>query len=213
MMESNVLKYIVKTLVVVAILALIIIGVRRCKSAEDKLEGYETNWIALSNENNKNAKSSKLYEFKLSQLKYINDSLMNAMDSVRKSLNIKDKNTKGLCYVKSTILIHDTVLVNRIRDGDNSISIDTTINKKWYQIQLDYRGSKCNECKDTLIVSPKVTSEKYVVISTQKEYVDTPKKFWIQRIFQKKDEVIDVKVVETNPYIYSNENRFVKVIK
>ena len=212
-MESNVLKYIVKTLVVVAILALIIIGVNRCKSAEDKLEGYETNWIALSNENNKNAKSSKLYEFKLSQLKYINDSLMNAMDSVRKSLNIKDKNTKGLGYVKSTILIHDTVLVNRIRDGDNSISIDTTINKKWYQIQLDYRGSKCNECKDTLIVSPKVTSKKYVVISTQKEYVDTPKKFWIQRIFQKKDEVIDVKVVETNPYIYSNEDRFVKVIK
>ena len=212
-MESNVLKYIAKILIVVAILALIIIGVNRCKSAEDKLEGYETNWIALSNENNKNAKSSKLYEFKLSQLKYINDSLMNAMDSVRKSLNIKDKNTKGLGYVKSTILIHDTVLVNRIRDGDNSISIDTTINKKWYQIQLDYRGSKCNECKDTLIVSPKVTSEKYVVISTQKEYVDTPKKFWIQRIFQKKDEVIDVKVVETNPYIYSNENRFVKVIK
>ena len=213
MMESNVLKCIVKALVVVAILALIIIGVRRCKSAEDKLEGYETNWIALSNENNKNAKSSKLYEFKLSQLKYINDSLMNAMDSVRKSLNIKDKNTKGLGYVKSTILIHDTVLVNRIRDGDKTISIDTTINKKWYQIQLDYRGSKCNECKDTLIVSPKVTSEKYVVISTQKEYVDTPKKFWIQRIFQKKDEVIDVKVVETNPYIYSNEDRFVKVIK
>ena len=213
MMESNVLKYIVKTLVVVAILALIIIGVRRCKSAEDKLEGYETNWIALSNENNKNAKSSKAYELKISQMKYINDSLMNAIDSVRRSLNIKDKNTKGLGYVKSTILIHDTVLVNRIRDGDKTISIDTTINKKWYQIQLDYRGSKCNECKDTLIVSPKVTSEKYVVISTQKEYVDTPKKFWIQRIFQKKDEVIDVKVVETNPYIYSNEDRFVKVIK
>ena len=207
------LNRVIRASVVVAILALIIIGVRRCKSAEDKLEGYETNWIALSNENNKNAKSSKLYEFKLSQLKYINDSLMNAMDSVRKSLNIKDKNTKGLGYVKSTILIHDTVLVNRIRDGDNSISIDTTINKKWYQIQLDYRGSKCNECKDTLIVSPKVTSEKYVVISTQKEYVDTPKKFWIQRIFQKKEEVVDVKVVETNPYIYSDHERFIKVIK
>ena len=203
----------IEIIVACILLFILLYCVRRCQSNIAKLEGYETNWIALSNENNKNAKSSKLYEFKLSQLKYINDSLMNAMDSVRKSLNIKDKNTKGLGYVKSTILIHDTVLVNRIRDGDNSISIDTTINKKWYQIQLDYRGSKCNECKDTLIVSPKVTSEKYVVISTQKEYVDTPKKFWIQRIFQKKDEVIDVKVIETNPYIYSNENRFVKVIK
>ena len=203
----------IEIIVACILLFILLFCVRQCQSNLAKLEGYETNWIALSNENNKNAKSSKLYEFKLSQLKYINDSLMNAMDSVRKSLNIKDKNTKGLGYVKSTILIHDTVLVNRIRDGDNSISIDTTINKKWYQIQLDYRGSKCNECKDTLIVSPKVTSEKYVVISTQKEYVDTPKKFWIQRIFQKKDEVIDVKVVETNPYIYSNEDRFVKVIK
>ena len=203
----------IEIIVACILLFILLFCVRQCQSNLAKLEGYETNWIALSNENNKNAKSSKLYEFKLSQLKYINDSLMNAMDSVRRSLNIKDKNTKGLGYVKSTILIHDTVLVNRIRDGDKTISIDTTINKKWYQIQLDYRGSKCNECKDTLIVSPKVTSEKYVVISTQKEYVDTPKKFWIQRIFQKKDEVIDVKVVETNPYIYSNENRFVKVIK
>ena len=203
----------IEIIVACILLFILLYCARRCQSNLAKLEGYETNWIALSNENNKNAKSSKAYELKISQMKYINDSLMNAMDSVRRSLNIKDKNTKGLGYVKSTILIHDTVLVNRIRDGDKTISIDTTINKKWYQIQLDYRGSKCNECKDTLIVSPKVTSEKYVVISTQKEYVDTPKKFWIQRIFQKKDEVIDVKVVETNPYIYSNENRFVKVIK
>ena len=213
MMESNVLKYIVKTLVVVAILALIIIGVRRCKSAEDKLEGYENNWIALSNENNKNAKSSKLYEFKLSQLKYINDSLMNAMDSVRKSLNIKDKNLKGLGYIKSTVRIHDTVFVNRIRDGDKTLSIDTVINKKWYQIEIDYKGSRCSECKDTLIVSPKVSSEKYVVISTSKEYVDAPKKWWLQRIFQKKEEVVDVKVEEMNPYIYSDHERFIKVIK
>ena len=203
----------IEIIVACILLFILLFCVRQCQSNLAKLEGYENNWIALSNENNKNAKSSKAYELKISQMKYINDSLMNAMDSVRRSLNIKDKNTKGLGYVKSTILIHDTVLVNRIRDGDKTISIDTTINKKWYQIQLDYRGSKCNECKDTLIVSPKVTSEKYVVISTQKEYVDTPKKFWIQRIFQKKDEVIDVKVVETNPYIYSNENRFVKVIK
>ena len=203
----------IEIIVACILLFILLFCVRQCQSNLAKLEGYETNWIALSNENNKNAKSSKAYELKISQMKYINDSLMNAMDSVRRSLNIKDKNTKGLGYVKSTILIHDTVLVNRIRDGDKTISIDTTINKKWYQIQLDYRGSKCNECKDTLIVSPKVTSEKYVVISTQKEYVDIPKKFWIQRIFQKKDEVIDVKVVETNPYIYSNEDRFVKVIK
>ena len=207
------LNRVIRVSVVVAILALIIIGVRRCKSAEDKLEGYENNWIALSNENNKNAKSSKAFEFKASQLNYLNDSLVNQMNTIRKNMGVKDKNLKGLGYIKSTVRIHDTVFVNRIRDGDNSLSIDTVINKKWYQIEIDYKGSKCSECKDTLIVSPKVSSEKYVVISTSKEYVDTPKKWWFQRIFQKKEEVVDVKVVETNPYIYSDHERFIKVIK
>ena len=203
----------IEIIVACILLFILLFCVRQCQSNLAKLEGYETNWIALSNENNKNAKSSKLYEFKLSQLKYINDSLMNAMDSVRRSLNIKDKNLKGLGYIKSTVRIHDTVLVNRIRDGDKTLSIDTVINKKWYQIEIDYKGSRCSECKDTLIVSPKISSEKYVVISTSKEYVDAPKKWWLQRIFQKKEEVVDVKVVETNPYIYSDHERFIKVIK
>ena len=207
------LNRVIRASVVVAILALIIIGVRRCKSAEDKLEGYENNWIALSNENNKNAKSSKAYEFKASQLNYINDSLVNQMNTIRKSIGVKDKNLKGLGYIKSTVRIHDTLFVNRIRDGDKTLSIDTVINKKWYQIEIDYKGGRCNECKDTLVVSPKISSEKYVVISTSKEYVDAPKKWWLQRIFQKKEEVVDVKVVETNPYIYSDHERFIKVIK
>ena len=203
----------IEIIVACILLFILLFCVRQCQSNLAKLEGYETNWIALSNENNKNAKSSKAYELKISQMKYINDSLMNAMDSVRRSLNIKDKNTKGLGYIKSTVRIHDTVFVNRIRDGDKTLSIDTVINKKWYQIEIDYKGSRCSECKDTLIVSPKISSEKYVVISTSKEYVDAPKKWWLQRIFQKKEEVVDVKVVETNPYIYSDHERFIKVIK
>ena len=197
--------------IALSILLCISIYIDRCRIAQNK--SNEANLKAYIALNDTLRSTNRMFEFKASQLNYINDSLVNQMNTIRKNIGVKDKNLKGLGYIKSTVRIHDTVLVNRIRDGDKTLSIDTVINKKWYQIQLDYRGSKCNECKDTLIVSPKVTSEKYVVISTQKEYVDTPKKFWIQRIFQKKDEVIDVKVVETNPYIYSNEDRFVKVIK
>ena len=204
-------KILITLVIALTILLCISIYIDRCRIAQNK--SNEANLKAYIALNDTLRSTNRMFEFKTSQLNYINDSLVNQMDIVRKNIGVKDRNLKGLGYIKSTVRIHDTVLVNRIRDGDKTISIDTTINKKWYQIQLDYRGSKCNECKDTLIVSPKVTSEKYVVISTQKEYVDTPKKFWIQRIFQKKDEVIDVKVVETNPYIYSNENRFVKVIK
>lgn len=204
-------KILISLVIALSILLCISIYIDRCRIAQNK--SNEANLKAYIALNDTLRSTNRMFEFKASQLNYINDSLVNQMNTIRKNIGVKDKNLKGLGYIKSTVRIHDTVLVNRIRDGDKTLSIDTVINKKWYQIEIDYKGSRCSECKDTLIVSPKVSSEKYVVISTSKEYVDAPKKWWLQRIFQKKEEVVDVKVVETNPYIYSDHERFIKVIK
>ena len=204
-------KILIALVIALSILLCISIYIDRCRIAQNK--SNEANLKAYIALNDTLKSTNRMFEFKTSQLNYLNDSLVNQMNTIRKNIGVKDKNLKGLGYIKSTIMIHDTVLVNRIRDGDKTLSIDTVINKKWYQIEIDYKGSRCSECKDTLIVSPKVSSEKYVVISTSKEYVDAPKKWWLQRIFQKKEEVVDVKVVETNPYIYSDHERFIKVIK
>ena len=204
-------KILITLVIALSVLLCISIYIDRCRIAQNK--SNEANLKAYIALNDTLMSTNRMFEFKASQLNYLNDSLVNQMNTIRKNMGVKDKNLKGLGYIKSTVRIHDTVFVNRIRDGDNSLSIDTVINKKWYQIEIDYKGSRCSECKDTLIVSPKISSEKYVVISTSKEYVDTPKKWWFQRIFQKKEEVVDVKVVETNPYIYSDHERFIKVIK
>lgn len=204
-------KILIALVIALSILLCISIYIDRCRIAQNK--SNEANLKAYIALNDTLRSTNRMFEFKASQLNYINDSLVNQMNTIRKNIGVKDKNLKGLGYIKSTVRIHDTVLVNRIRDGDKPLSIDTVINKKWYQIEIDYKGSRCSECKDTLVVSPKVSSEKYVVISTSKEYVDAPKKWWLQRIFQKKEEVVDVKVVETNPYIYSDHERFIKVIK
>ena len=204
-------KILITLVIALAILLCISIYIDRCRIAQNK--SNEANLKAYIALNDTLKSTNRMFEFKTSQLNYINDSLVNQMNTIRKNIGVKDKNLKGLGYIKSTVRIHDTVFVNRIRDGDKTLSIDTVINKKWYQIEIDYKGGRCSECKDTLIVSPKVSSEKYVVISTSKEYVDAPKKWWLQRIFQKKEEVVDVKVVETNPYIYSDHERFIKVIK
>ena len=207
----NIEKMLITLVIALSILLCISIYIDRCRIAQNK--SNEANLKAYIALNDTLKSTNRMFEFKASQLNYINDSLVNQMNTIRKNIGVKDKNLKGLGYIKSTVRIHDTLFVNRIRDGDKTLSIDTVINKKWYQIEIDYKGSRCSECKDTLIVSPKVSSEKYVVISTSKEYVDAPKKWWLQRIFQKKEEVVDVKVVETNPYIYSDHERFIKVIK
>ena len=204
-------KILITLVIALSILLCISIYIDRCRIAQNK--SNEANLKAYIALNDTLKSTNRMFEFKASQLNYINDSLVNQMNTIRKNIGVKDKNLKGLGYIKSTVRIHDTVFVNRIRDGDKTLSIDTVINKKWYQIEIDYKGGRCSECKDTLIVSPKVSSEKYVVISTSKEYVDAPKKWWLQRIFQKKEEVVDVNVVETNPYIYSDHERFIKVIK
>ena len=204
-------KILIALVIALSILLCISIYIDRCRIAQNK--SNEANLKAYIALNDTLSSTNRMFEFKASQLNYLNDSLVNQMNTIRKSIGVKDKNLKGLGYIKSTVRIHDTVFVNRIRDGDKILSIDTVINKKLYQIEIDYKGGRCSECKDTLIVSPKISSEKYVVISTSKEYVDAPKKWWLQRIFQKKEEVVDVKVVETNPYIYSDHERFIKVIK
>ena len=204
-------KILISLVIALSILLCISIYIDRCRIAQNK--SNEANLKAYIALNDTLRSTNRMFEFKASQLNYINDSLVNQMNTIRKNIGVKDKNLKGLGYIKSTVRIHDTLFVNRIRDGDKPLSIDTVINKKWYQIEIDYKGSRCSECKDTLIVSPKVSSEKYVVISTSKEYVDAPKKWWLQRIFQKKEEVVDVKVEEMNPYIYSDHERFIKVIK
>lgn len=204
-------KILIALVIALSILLCISIYIDRCRIAQNK--SNEANLKAYIALNDTLKSTNRMFEFKASQLNYINDSLVNQMNTIRKSIGVKDKNLKGLGYIKSTVRIHDTLFVNRIRDGDKPLSIDTVINKKWYQIEIDYKGSRCSECKDTLVVSPKISSEKYVVISTSKEYVDAPKKWWLQRIFQKKEEVVDVKVEEMNPYIYSDHERFIKVIK
>ena len=121
----------IEIIVACILLFILLFCVRQCQSNLAKLEGYETNWIALSNENNKNAKSSKAYELKISQMKYINDSLMNAMDSVRRTLKVKDSKLKGMGYIKSRVIIRDTIMLKQtIQKGATTIDIDTVINKK-----------------------------------------------------------------------------------
>ena len=204
----------IEIIVACILLFILLFCVRQCQSNIAKLEGYENNWIALSNENSKNAKSAKIYQLKVSQLTYINDSIMSAMDSVRRTLKVKDSKLKGMGYIKSRVIIRDTIMLKQtIPKGATPIDIDTVINKKWYQIEIDYRGSKCDDCNDTLVVSPRLTSEKYVTVSVTKEFVDTPKKIWLFRIFQKKRDVVDVNIQESNPYIYSDTNKFVEIVK
>jgi hypothetical protein len=55
-------------------------------------------------------------------------------------------------------------------------------------------------------------SEKAVVVSTKRETVDPPKKFFLCRWFQKKHTVVKVVVKENNPHVIDQENVFIEIV-
>lgn len=150
--------------------------------------------------------SNRVLKLTIDQLNYFNDSILNEMNEVRKELKIKDNKLKSLSYINSVIEKRDTIIFNDTIFIEN-IKIDTVIEDKWYSMKLDL------EYPNRIITEPSFISEKYIVVSRKKETINPPKKFFISRWFQKKHWVMEVNVVEKNPYIKESNNRFIEFYK
>lgn len=172
---------------------------------QENLSVAITNEKAYIFENSSLKEESRVFKFTVDQLTYYNDSLTQSMEKVRKELKIKDKNIKQMQYLLSEASKRDTI-VFRDTIFTNSVSIDTIVGDKWYNLKLRLRYPS------TVIANPTFVSEKYIMVSIRKETIDPPKKNWLLRLFQKKHRVAEVEVVEKNPYINSEKQRFIEII-
>ena len=172
---------------------------------QENLSVAIANEKAYISENSSLKEESRVFKFTVDQLTYYNDSLTQSMEKVRKELKIKDKNIKQMQYLLSEASKRDTI-VFRDTIFTNSVSIDTIVGDKWYNLKLRLRYPS------TVIADPTFVSEKYIMVSMRKETIDPPKKNWLLRLFQKKHRVAEVEVVEKNPYINSEKQRFIEII-
>ena len=149
---------------------------------------------------------NKLLNFTVEQLNYYNDSILNKMNDLRKELKIKDKELLSLYYLNSqitkidTILMKDTIFIK-------SLKLDTIVGDRWYTMKLGL------EYPNKIIVNPSFISEKYIITNSKKETIEPPKKYWIQRIFQKKHTIAEINIIEKSPYIKETQNQFIQIIK
>lgn len=165
------------------------------------------NQKAYVQENSILKKDAILFKFTIEQLNYYNDSILIEMKKVQKDLKIKDDQLKALHYVKSQASKKDTVVFRDTLFRDPYLRIDTVIGDMWYSQNLSLRYP------DTIITNPKFISDKYIILNTDKQTIDPPKKFFIARWFQKKQTIIEVNIVEKNPYIKTKEQKFIEIIK
>ena len=166
-----------------------------------------SNQKAFIAENSSLKEENRVFKFTIEQLNHYNDSILQKMNEVRKELKIKDKDLKQMQYLLSEAQKKDTIVFRDTLFREPTLKIDTLLGDRWYQMKLGLRYPS------TIITEPKFVSEKYVIVDYKKETINPPKECAIARWFQKKHKVVEVEVVEKNPYIENKQQRFIEIVE
>ena len=206
----NKIKIIIKIFIIIFFIgsiASICLLYKNNKNLKEEVSIITANQKAFILENSSLKEENRVFKFTVEQLNYYNDSILQKMNEVTKELKIKDNNLKQMQYLLSkaqrvdTLIFTDTLFIN------STVNIDTMIKNDWYQLNLGLRYP------NTIIANPSFISEKYIVFNYKKETINPPKKCAIARWFQKKHKVVEVNVIEKNPYIENKQQKFIEIIK
>lgn len=170
------------------------------KIAEANVKSY-SNLYDLGN------KRSAALQLTVDQLGYFKDSVLQELNTARKELKIKDKNLKALQMVSSSFSKADTIYHTDTLFKQPSLQMDTVIGDEWYTLRLGLKYPSM------IAVKPEFKSKKHIVVSSKKETVNPPKKFFLFRWLQKKHWVLHIDVIEKNPYVSNEEDRYIEIIK
>jgi hypothetical protein len=197
------------------IIACIIVGlsiavsysVSKLKKLEAEYELAINNNKAFENENSSLKEDNIIFKRTIEELRYSKDSLNSEMLNKAKQLKIRDKEIKRLQYLASTASKKDTVLLKDTVYKDKDFKLDTLKGDQWYKVVIHM------EYPNILTIEPSFTSKQTFIVSEKKETDKPPKKFFICRWFQKKINITRVKVVEENPYIVIDKERYIDIVK
>lgn len=196
---------------IIAVLVALVLGIsflyKENKKLQKDLSVSISNEKAFIAENSGLKNDNKAFQFTIEQLNYYNDSLLQEMNKVRKELKVKDKDLKQIQYISSVVTKTDTVVFRDTLFKEVTLDIDTILGDKWYQMELGLKYP------NTITTAPKFISEKYIVVNYKKETINPPKKCWLVRLFQKKHKVLEVDILEKNPYIENDKQKFVEILK
>lgn len=200
-------KWIFIAVTYMVLVGMLAISMKTRDAMEEKWKTAEANVKAYDNLLGASEDENVAYQLTVDQLNYAKDTLLVKLNEARKQAKVKDKNLKSVQYIRSTFVKVDTLVLNDTVFKDRFVSVDTLVGDDWYKadVKLEYPS--------TIIIKPEFRSEKSIIVSTKKETVNPPKKFWLLRLLQKKHKVLQVNVVENNPYTVDRESRYVEIIK
>ena len=200
-------KYFIAAIVI--LLATVGFMWKQVRDANEKWKVSEGNVKAYASMFDNSKKQNAALLLTVDQLEYFKDSVLQELDATRKELKVKDKDLKALQQVKSSFTRTDTITITQVDTlfKEPSLAIDTVLGDEWYKLNLGLKYPS------TIAVKPYFKSEKHIVVSSKKETVNPPKKFFLLRWFQKHHTVLHIDVVEKNPYVSDETSRYVEIIR
>lgn len=203
------LKYYVIGAIVLALLGLgftINQQAKKIKRLNSELVVAANNNKAYESERDSLKDNVLQFQFTIDQLNYSKDSLINRINNIRKEIKVKDKKISELQYLTSVSEKHDSIFVRDTIFKEGAV-LDTTIKDDWSKLTLHAEYPNIVDAKYSF------KNETLVVMHDSRVTVDPPKKCWLVRLFQKKQTVVEVEVLQQNPYCINKDQKFIKIIK
>lgn len=179
----------------------------RCKNLEKQWETAMGNVKAYSDQCSTLQNSNRAFKLTIDQLESSSDSIFQELNAARKELKIKNSRLQSMQYISSTFARADTIVLKDTVFKDSSVMVDTLLSDEWYSVGIKLKYPSL------IAVKPEFKSKKNIVVSVKRETVNSPKKFFLWRWFQKKHNVVKIDVVEKNPYVKDENNRYVEIVK
>lgn len=161
---------------------------------------------AFAAENSKLKENNLVFRLTLSQMEYYQDSLMLKMRDIARENNIKDKNIRALQYQLEQFKKVDSIFVKDTIFLKPDFVLDTCIIDQWNKtcLHLAYPG--------TIGISSEYKNDKYIILDSHREPIK-PRKWFLSRWFSKKHTIVEVTVIDNNPYVNTKQQRFIEVLE
>lgn len=198
----------IKNIILIGLLIGTIVFFYKYKSSQIKLNNAIINNKAYQEEVSLIQGDNLQFVLDINTLKSMNDSIsLKLKESIQKS-RIKEKRIEQLIHINNILQRKDTVFINNVDTiFIDNLNVDTVIGDEYYNLRLQL------QYPNKIITTPTFMNELNVITYANREYVKPRKKFWIQRIFQKRHTVVRGVIINDNPYVIQSNNRFIKIIK
>lgn len=198
-------KILIKILSYVILIVIIFLMGQKIHNLNVSLDNSINNVKAYAAENSGLIESNRVFKLSIEQMEYCNDSLMLEMKKIANDNGIKDRKIQALQYQLEHFAKRDTIILRDTIFRDPNFVLDTCIVDQWNKSCLHM------EYPSVIALDNEYKNDKFITLNSHKEPVK-PRKWFLPRWFTRKHTVIEVIIIDQNPYVTTPKQRYIEII-